>query len=85
MKQEKKTFKILSIDGGGIKGLDSSTILEHLEEKYNCSISDHFDMLCGYINRRIDCTCFVFRYSSKDHFRLLYEKWRKDISVCTFL
>lgn len=44
---EKKTFKILSIDGGGIKGLYSSTILEHLEEKYNCSISDHFDMLCG--------------------------------------
>ena len=44
---EKKTFKILSIDGGGIKGLYSSTILEHFEEKYNCSISDHFDMLCG--------------------------------------
>jgi hypothetical protein len=47
MEQDKKTFKILSIDGGGIKGLYSSTILEHLEEKYNCSISDHFDMLCG--------------------------------------
>ena len=44
---EKKTFKILAIDGGGIKGLYSSTILEHLEEKYNCSISDHFDLLCG--------------------------------------
>ena len=44
---EKKTFKILSVDGGGIKGLYSSTILEHFEEKYNCSISDHFDMLCG--------------------------------------
>lgn len=45
--REKKTFKILSIDGGGIKGLYASTILEHLEEKYSCSISDHFDMLCG--------------------------------------
>lgn len=44
---EKKTFKILSIDGGGIKGLYSSTILECFEEKYTCSISDHFDMLCG--------------------------------------
>jgi hypothetical protein len=44
---DKKTFKILSIDGGGIKGLYSSTILEHLEEKYSCSISDHFDMICG--------------------------------------
>ena len=45
--KEKKVFKILSIDGGGIKGLYSSTILEHFEKKYQCNISDHFDMLCG--------------------------------------
>lgn len=42
-----KTFKILSIDGGGIKGLYSSTILEELEEVYNCNLSDYFDMICG--------------------------------------
>jgi uncharacterized protein len=42
-----RPFKILSIDGGGIKGLYSSKILEHLEDKYRCSISDHFDMICG--------------------------------------
>jgi hypothetical protein len=40
-------FKVLSIDGGGIKGLYSSTILEHLENKYGGSCSDYFDMLCG--------------------------------------
>lgn len=40
-------FKILCIDGGGIKGLYSSTILEHLEEKYGGSCSDYFDMICG--------------------------------------
>lgn len=40
-------FKILSIDGGGIKGLYSSTILEHLEAKHCGSCSDYFDMLCG--------------------------------------
>jgi Txe/YoeB family toxin of Txe-Axe toxin-antitoxin module len=40
-------FKILSIDGGGIKGLYSSTILEHLEAKYGGSCSDYFDMVCG--------------------------------------
>lgn len=40
-------FKILSIDGGGIKGLYSSTILEHLEEKFGGCCSDYFDMLCG--------------------------------------
>lgn len=42
-----KPFKILSIDGGGIKGLYSSTILEHLEKKHQGSCSDYFDMLCG--------------------------------------
>jgi hypothetical protein len=42
-----KKFKILSIDGGGIKGLYSSTILEHLESKFGGHCSDYFDLLCG--------------------------------------
>ncbi len=45
--KDKKEFRILSIDGGGIKGLYSSTILEHFEQKFNCLLSDHFDLLCG--------------------------------------
>lgn len=44
---ERKTFKILSIDGGGIKGLYSSSILASLELKTGKSITDHFDMICG--------------------------------------
>ncbi|WP_121964995.1 CBASS cGAMP-activated phospholipase [Myroides sp. N17-2] len=42
-----KTFKILSIDGGGIKGLYSARILEKFEQKFKCKTSDHFDMICG--------------------------------------
>ena len=38
---EKMKFKILSIDGGGIKGLYSSTILEHLENKYNLKTGEN--------------------------------------------
>ncbi|WP_426327778.1 CBASS cGAMP-activated phospholipase [Pedobacter sp. R-06] len=45
--KEEKVFKILSIDGGGIKGLYSATILRHLEEKFECQLSDYFDMFCG--------------------------------------
>ena len=37
---EKRVLKILTIDGGGIKGLYSARILEHLEEKFNCHIAD---------------------------------------------
>lgn len=43
----RKEFKILSIDGGGIKGLYSARILQHFEEHFKCSISDYFDMICG--------------------------------------
>jgi uncharacterized protein len=44
---EEKIFKILSIDGGGIKGLYSAEILRHLEEEYPNHLSDYFDMICG--------------------------------------
>jgi uncharacterized protein len=44
---ESKTFKILSIDGGGIKGLYSASILASIELKTGKSITDHFDMICG--------------------------------------
>lgn len=43
----KKTFKILSIDGGGIKGLYPARILQLIEEQYDIKIADHFDMICG--------------------------------------
>lgn len=47
MQMTEKTFKILSIDGGGIKGLYSARILQIFEETYNCYISDYFDLICG--------------------------------------
>lgn len=42
-----KTFKILSIDGGGIKGLYSAQVLARIEKSTGKSIGDHFDMICG--------------------------------------
>ncbi len=39
-------FKILSIDGGGIKGLFSACVLHEIE-RANGRLTDHFDMLCG--------------------------------------
>jgi uncharacterized protein len=44
---ENRPFKILSIDGGGIKGLYSATILKRFEEEFGHPISDYFDMICG--------------------------------------
>lgn len=42
-----KPFKILSIDGGGIKGLYSAAVIARLEEKTGKKSADCFDMICG--------------------------------------
>ncbi|MCZ4410534.1 CBASS cGAMP-activated phospholipase [Cryomorphaceae bacterium 1068] len=42
-----RPFKILSIDGGGIKGLYSATLLARLEEKAGKKAGECFDMICG--------------------------------------
>jgi uncharacterized protein len=42
-----KPFKILAIDGGGIKGLFAAEIISSLEKEFGKPISDYFDMICG--------------------------------------
>jgi patatin-like phospholipase/acyl hydrolase len=44
-----KEFRILSIDGGGIKGIFPAALLAELEERYldGGSIADHFDLITG--------------------------------------
>lgn len=44
---DNNVFKILTIDGGGIKGLYSASILARIEEKTGKKIGDYFDMICG--------------------------------------
>jgi predicted acylesterase/phospholipase RssA len=40
-------FKILSLDGGGIKGLYTATLLVEIEEKTGKLTGEFFDMICG--------------------------------------
>ena len=40
-------FQILSLDGGGIKGLFSAAILAAIEEDLNVNVTDHFDLIAG--------------------------------------
>lgn len=44
-----REFKILSIDGGGIKGIFPASVLAELEERYlnGGPIADHFDLITG--------------------------------------
>lgn len=40
-------FRILALDGGGIKGLFSAAVLASLEQDLGVSIEDHFDLITG--------------------------------------
>jgi len=44
---EQKVFNILSIDGGGIKGLYAARVIEQIEKRYGKKIHKHFDLICG--------------------------------------
>jgi predicted acylesterase/phospholipase RssA len=41
------TFRILSLDGGGIKGTFTAAVLAKLEETIGCRVTDHFDLIAG--------------------------------------
>lgn len=42
-----KRFQILSLDGGGVRGLFSAAILAAVEEDLGITIVDHFDLVAG--------------------------------------
>ena len=45
--KDAKSFKILSLEGGGMKGLYAAKALAQIEKKTGTLIGDHFHMICG--------------------------------------
>jgi uncharacterized protein len=41
------TFRILSLDGGGIKGTFTAAVLAEWENAIPCRLTDHFDLIAG--------------------------------------
>jgi patatin-like phospholipase/acyl hydrolase len=42
-----ETFRILALDGGGIRGIFTASYLATLEEQHHVRIADHFDLIAG--------------------------------------
>lgn len=40
-------FQILSLDGGGIRGVFSAALLDSLEEHLQTDLTRHFDLITG--------------------------------------
>lgn len=60
--------KILSIDGGGIRGIIPGTILEEIEKDFNIRIADYFDLIAGTSTGGI-LACAYLCPSAEDHTR----------------
>jgi len=72
-----KKFRILSIDGGGIRGIYSATILEVFEKHFQTKIIDHFDMICGTSTGGIIAIALAVGFSAEQIVQFYYEKGPK--------
>lgn len=77
MKKGKKAFKILSIDGGGIKGLYSASVLSKLEKVSGKKSGDCFDLICGTSTGGLIALGLAAGKDAKDLVSLYYEKGNK--------
>ncbi|WP_170878427.1 CBASS cGAMP-activated phospholipase [Daejeonella lutea] len=86
MEQDKK-FRILSIDGGGIRGLIPAKILAELESQLsiadpNKKLYDYFDLICGTSTGAILAIGVALGIPAKDlvkfykeHAKAIFPKW----------
>lgn len=79
-----KVFKILSIDGGGIKGLYSASVLARFEEKTGKKITDHFDMICGTSTGGLIALGLASGKSAQSLADLYFEKGNKIFATSNF-
>ena len=71
-------MKILSIDGGGIKGLYSASFINYLEEKYDTISADCFDLICGTSTGGILALALASRIPANEIIKF-YEEWGPKI------
>jgi patatin-like phospholipase/acyl hydrolase len=69
-------FRILSLDGGGIKGAFTASVVAALEDATSKSFSDHFDLITGTSTGGIIAIGLGLGLSAKDRYCcLLPQQW----------
>lgn len=76
-------MKILSIDGGGIKGLFSAAFLAGLEERFNKQVGDCFDLIAGTSTGGILALALAARIPAKQIVDF-YKEWGPKIFIPKF-
>lgn len=70
----KKIFRILSIDGGGIRGIYSAYLLQKIKNEFEINLKDHFDMIAGTSTGSIIASAIVCDIPMEDIVNLYKEK-----------
>lgn len=78
-----KKFKILSIDGGGIRGVYPARFLSKLEANLGAPIASHFDLICGTSTGGILALALALKIPAKE-IQDLYVDNRKLIFPALF-
>lgn len=47
MRRGRLTYRILSLDGGGIRGVIAAVILAEVEKQLNIPLNQYFDLIAG--------------------------------------
>lgn len=81
--RENRKFKILSIDGGGIRGIIPAKILSYLEEEAikkdgeEARLCDYFDLICGTSTGGIIAIGIALGMTAKDILKLYQENAKR--------
>ena len=70
-------MKILSIDGGGIRGIVPAILLERLHKMLDVDLADHFDIITGTSTGSIIACALAKRIIPKEITKLYTERGRK--------
>ena len=70
------SFKILCIDGGGIRGIYPAYILKRVEESWAIKLHEIFDMIVGTSTGSIIASAIAVDYPLKDVVSIFEEKSR---------
>ncbi len=80
-KKVEKKYRILSIDGGGMKGIFTAYAVWKLEEEYGIKLADHFDMIVGTSTGALISSGLLLGKSGKEIFDQYADKDNKIFST----
>ena len=78
-------FKILSIDGGGIKGIAPASFLANIEERTGKKIIDYFDLIVGTSTGGIIALGLGLGFSAREILSLYIDNGEKIFKKQFFL